>query len=70
MTTATKFTGDPISRTFETMRTARQLSALNRFEMYEGVDVEGICRTMFGCEVAMLNIRAASFLIGYLKGQS
>jgi hypothetical protein len=70
MSNSIKFYGDPISRSFETMRTPRQLGALNRMEMYEGVDVEGQCKAIFGCEVAMLSARAASFLIGYLKGQA
>jgi hypothetical protein len=70
MSNSIKFYGNPVARNLTEARTPRQLTALNSMSMYKGVDVESHCKALLGCEVAQLSVRAASFLIGYLKGQS
>lgn len=70
MTTAAKFTGDPIARTYNDLRTPRQLSALYKIDSQTTIDVDAKCMELLGCKVEDLTMRAASFLIGYLKGQA
>lgn len=64
-----KFNGDPVAKTYEQMRTPRQLVALNNFERYQGVDVAAVAMALLGCKVEQLSKKAASALIDYLKSR-
>jgi hypothetical protein len=62
------FTGNPVAQRFDDMRTPKQLSCLSMIKRYEGVDVDAVCQRLLGCKADDLTVKAASFLIGYLKG--